>query len=128
MWRMVPLRIESRREFEHMRGAKLHAEPACFASLHDNCNAPLSSQWNPPTGIDHSFPCLELSVGLLQEGVTLITNGCEVLHTPIPPKSGWSDVVLHCGVFARSDLPSATRNIALFPRACGEKKLATSSS
>jgi hypothetical protein len=47
---------------------------------------PLAANGTPATGIHHSFPCLELSVGLFQEGVTLITIGCEVLHTEIRTK------------------------------------------
>jgi len=36
VWWMVTLGIESGRQCEHMRGTKLHAEAAGFATLDDN--------------------------------------------------------------------------------------------
>ena len=42
MWRVVALGIESRREREHVGGAKLHTEAAGFTALDDNGNASFS--------------------------------------------------------------------------------------
>jgi hypothetical protein len=67
MRRMVSLGIEGGRECQHMRGAKLHAEAASFAALHDDRNTSFCHAIPQIGANDHSGDSVTQDVIMLFE-------------------------------------------------------------